>query len=271
MFNWMKKKTVASVDQAPKPDMSATSPELHEKLLRWLISETKDEHGLHIETFLSLLGALAGFSVPIALRCKFIESGKMAEKELFTKITLGKSDYYMGSELHHPMFCTDEGKTSVLKMTASAAYEKGCQKIFQAREMQEKTYATFGHDDFGIPHLSTSHMPHFMPIDMLKDSWDIVETFLRLIPTEHDPIYWPFIIGKIIENFILEIPEGTINPELFVPIVMESAVPMMFIDPALIRGQSKREGKKSILFDRTELSKLLQNDLFLKALKKNKL
>lgn len=244
----------------------------YDKLLQLIISGLTDEKGVHVETALTVLGALAGFSAQMAVREKFIIPGHMAEDKAFFIIKTNNGDtYYTGDILNPPLLRTDDGHTSVLKMTAEGAYALGARKCTDINKLVEHMASTYGSEGFGVPRLPPKHMPKFMPVEMLKDCWDPVFSYLKTIAAA-DPTTWPFIFAVIIKKFILSI-KGVIDPELIVPLVLESALPMSRINPELICGKAKLSSGRSIDISKTELGKFLLSEEFNVALdnaRKNK-
>ncbi len=56
---------------------------LTEEILKILLAGYVDDQGIHIETALSTLGALAGFATQMGLRQALIDTGKAREDEVF--------------------------------------------------------------------------------------------------------------------------------------------------------------------------------------------
>ncbi|HOQ38058.1 MAG TPA: hypothetical protein PLR73_10160 [Acetivibrio sp.] len=54
------------------------------EIFNTLLKAFKDSRGVHIETFMCALGALAGYSCQAGLRKEFIEIKGLSEKQVFT-------------------------------------------------------------------------------------------------------------------------------------------------------------------------------------------
>jgi hypothetical protein len=90
------------------------SQKVSDELVQMLFAELKAERGIHGETVLATLGALAGFSVQMALRETLIRAGKMPEDKVFVVIkTKNGESFYLGDLTNEGLFKAKPGNYSV--------------------------------------------------------------------------------------------------------------------------------------------------------------
>ena len=197
-----------------------------------VIKSLKDEKGVHIETLLTILGALAGFSCQMSIREELAQqSGERSANQPFVVVagTDGKN-YYFGDALNRPLA---QSQWSIWALCAGAAQHMGCSVLPDINDIFRHVSETVGGDRFGIPRVPESHQASDLPINFVKTIWP---QMLPLVAEFCDrPLEWPVLLGIAIQQ-ALYLGKGIIDPSLAVSIVMESAVPMSKIDAAELFG-----------------------------------
>jgi len=226
------------------------------------------KRNVHLETAITLLSALAGFATQMAIREKFIATGRHTEEDLFRYVKTKNGDtYYLSMSYADALYNLRKRRACAYKTVMAAAQETGGTE-FPGNEsfalLDSHVKGTFGKGSFGVPRLPEKHMPRHAPIDLLRDSWDTVEVCLKLID-EGEPLNWPYIIAQSLRLLILK-SKGAVDPNLITPLFLESSMPMSYVNPALICGQAGKGGALAADFSRTGEAVAMQDTEFRKAL-----
>lgn len=197
------------------------------------LAEVKDGKGfVHIETLLTALGALAGFSVQMALREAYVKPGKIPENKLFVVIkTKNGETLYFGDHLNEGLFGGKPGVLSVYALVAGGAKESGAKVLPDVAEIAAYVTSTAGTDKFGIPRVPAKHMPHTRPIELLDKFWNPVRNFMVMSVPE--PMQWPFVLAHSAQKVIMD-SRNVLDPALAAQLVMETATALAKIEPAQI-------------------------------------
>lgn len=190
-----------------------------------LLKAGKDSRGVHIETFMCALGALAGYSCQAGLRKEFIEIKGLSEKQVFTVIQAknGKR-YFYGDLINKPLL---EDQYSVWSLAAGIVQHMGVNIDFDVIEILKYVAATVGTENYGIPRIPKGHSPADIPINFVKVFWPL---FLpRIEKYCASPREWPVLFGFAIQDGLNQ-GKDVISPSLALKIVMESAVPMAKVE-----------------------------------------
>ena len=196
-----------------------------------VVSELNESgKGTNIETALSTLGALAGFSGQMAIREYFIKSGKITEEKAFITVKAKNGfTYLFGDLLNEPLITSQQGQHSVWGFVGGAAQGLGAKELPDMSELSRYVAGTVGGDSFGVPRLPSQNMPHSLPIVLLNRFWNPVRNLLAV--NVDTPGSWPFVLGHAAQIAMIR-AKAVIDPALAAKIVMESAVPMSKIDAA---------------------------------------
>jgi hypothetical protein len=202
------------------------------ELMEMVFAELEDSSGVHVETALTALAALAGFSGQMAIREALIKTGKMPEDKAFVVVkTKSGETYYFGDLLNEILFGNKPGTFSISGLVGGAAQQSGAKALPDIRDIVRHVAGAVGGDAFGVPRLPPHHMPRTPPIELLDKFWNPVRNFL--VVNVHSPIQWPLVIALAIQKAIV-MAKGTLDPALAAKIVMEVTIPLANVDPAKI-------------------------------------
>jgi hypothetical protein len=203
------------------------------EVVEMVFGELKDARGVHAETALTVLGALAGFSGQMAIRETVIKPGKMPEDKAFVVVkTKNGETYYFGDMLNEIVFQNKPGNFSIYGLVAGAAQQSGAKELPDIKDIAAHVASTVGSNTFGIPRVPSMHLPRTSTIELLDKFWNPVRNFL--VVNVQSPTHWPLVFGLATQKVIV-MAKGSVDPALAAKIVMEAAVPMSKIDPARIR------------------------------------
>lgn len=246
------KQKEAKNGQPKKTDTDAAVDQIIQIVLLELGDNLKSDKTLqtNIETVLTTLGAITGFSCQMAGREALIETGKAKEKDLFIEVkTKNGKKFYFGDFINKPL--VEAKPVSVWIMVGGAAQKLGAKSLPDINAIFKHSAQTVGSDSFGVPLLPEEHKPYALPVELLNKYWNPIRNILAL--HTDNPLEWPFILGLATQKAMLIvydedrtsinvgnnkeialITSNNIAPSLAAKIVMESAVPMSKIDPSMI-------------------------------------
>ncbi len=180
------------------------------------------DRGIHLESLLSALGALAGYACQISVREDFVVRQGRAENDVFIVVQSKQNSvtYYFGDLLNRPLA---ESRYSVWSLVSGATQKLGAKELIDLHDVFKHVTDTLGAENFGIPRVAAEHRAKETPINYVSFLWP------QLFPLAQNfcktPSDWPIIFGIAIQE-ILFASKDLIDPQVALRIVMESAVPM---------------------------------------------
>lgn len=197
-----------------------------------LVKEYQTDGKADYPSIFNALGALSGFGCQMAIREGFIKTGKISDSNAFVLVeTKDGGRYFFGDFLNQPLLSTKHGDISVWALVGGAAEHVGAKQLPDIGEIVQHNASTVGSDQFGIPRESKSWHTRELPIDALKKNWQPMEALLR--KDKVDPRVWGWTFAKAAQLLIVA-GLGTSDAEQAAKGVMEAAIPMSKIDPAII-------------------------------------
>ncbi|HTJ96589.1 MAG TPA: hypothetical protein VL381_03905 [Rhodocyclaceae bacterium] len=196
------------------------------EILQRLHTGMKTEKGIHIESLLCALGALAGYACQANLRAQALAKS-MPENAAFQVVeTTDGKQYFFGDQLNNALV---NDQYSVWSLAGGAAQHAGIKELPDINEMFKHTSSVIGSAQFGIPRTPENHKAADTPLNYLKHMWPaLFPTVKQFCP---QPIEWPILYGLAIQETITQ-GKNIIDPALSLTMVMESAIPMSKVDLA---------------------------------------
>jgi hypothetical protein len=191
-----------------------------------LLEAMKDSKGVHIESLLTALGALAGYACQANLRAQALAKGMPATAPFQVLRTEDGKQYFFGEPLNNAVILD---QYSVWNLAGGAAQHVGAKEFPDPNELFQHTASVLGSEQFGIPRLPENHRPVDTPITYLQALWPMLFPTIKLFCP--NPLDWPILYSLAIQEAIYASKES-IDPELAFRIVMESAIPMSKVDLA---------------------------------------
>jgi hypothetical protein len=202
------------------------------ELIEMLFAELSESSGVHPETALTTLGALAGFSGQMAIRENLIKTGKIAEDKAFVVARTNRGEtYYFGDLLSEILFSNKPDIVSISGMVGGAAQQSGAKTLPDVGDIARHVAGSVAGGGFGVPRLPPHHMPRIPPIELLDRFWNPMRNFL--VVNVHSPAQWPLVFGLAARKVIV-MAKDTLDPALAAQIVMETTIPLASVDPAKI-------------------------------------
>ncbi|WP_266171698.1 hypothetical protein [Dyella subtropica] len=193
-------------------------------IFRFLLKALKNEQGVHIETLLTVLGALAGYACQMGIR-KIYESRPTEPLPFVVATTTSGQTLYFGDVLNRPLVETDY---SVWGLCFGQAMQLGAQ-LPDMQEMFSHVSATAGSSEFGVPRYPGEGAAADLPVNYLRVFWPHILPVLERWCFE--PTEWHVAISIAAQNAIVAAKDA-IDPGFAATIVMECAIPMSKMDAA---------------------------------------
>ena len=224
-----------------------------------LMNGVQDTHGIQVETLMTAVGAVAGFSAQNAVWESVVKPGKLPlfdaasfQGGAFTIAeTKDGEKYYFGDTQNSYLIPQitkygPEGRFTLYSFVAAAVQEAGGRPLEEAtyREIFKNAAATFGTPAFGVPRVPEKHLPRLTAREALNKLWPATKEALQFrdphlvgdTPDEFTPLppeYWPFMLGIVAQRLVEKV-KGVIDPALAMRLIFEAAVPMSKVDPTTV-------------------------------------
>jgi hypothetical protein len=196
--------------------------EIFERLVRGM----KTDRGVHAESLLCALGALAGYACQASLRANALTKGLPETTYLTLVTTRNGQKFWFGDALNKPLA---ESQYAVWKVVAGAAQQAGCTAPPALDDIFRHTAQVVGSPEFGVPRLPDGHPTQDLPATYVRSLWPVfLPVVKKFCPV---PDQWPLLYAIAIQQAIAA-AKATLDPCAALSIVMESAVPMSKIDLA---------------------------------------
>jgi hypothetical protein len=239
-------------DEAP---VNLAIGSLGNSLLAWLKTE---RGGVHMETLLCSIGALAGFAAqtaafhrvekrdfpgadPQMATAAMAEHLRKANLMVVANTKSGES-FYFGDLINGYIVPQPTNDYALWNFVAAAAIEAGlaAAELPDYRIMFQFAAQSVGTPEFGVPRVAKEHQPQLAPRAALNLFWPRA----RFILTREDgpgpahgrhvpPRYWPLVIDLVARQCLL-MSKGTLDLKVGVALLMESAIAMSKIDPKTV-------------------------------------
>lgn len=199
------------------------------KLKDMVMAELESSAGAYIETVLTTLGALAGFSVQMALREEPDDVVGVPEERRFVPVETKSGDrFFFGDLINDGLFGDGSNTMSVLALTAGGAQAAGARDLPDFKEIVKHVSTTVGSESFGRLTVPRQHIPAAQPVELLNRFWNPIRNLLAY--SVQRPLHWPMTVAVAVQITIVE-GKALIDPALAFRIVMEAATMMSKIDP----------------------------------------
>jgi hypothetical protein len=231
-----------------QPDSTVTGNLAIGNLRENLLKALKNQRGIHTETLLTAVGALAGFAAQNAALDRLASNTPRAPNARILKfgIAHGKTGerFMFGDVINILLFPEPESVLPLGALVAGAAVSAGVKEedLPNYGEIVAHIASTVGSQEFGTLRTPKEHPTQLQPLDALRRFWPMTRDVLRFKPPKRlfraaekplQEIHWPIVISVVASQLIL-MTKAVLNPAIAAAIVMESAVITSKIDPETI-------------------------------------
>lgn len=208
-----------------KIDPAAKGPQIAAReIYAQLVAAMKDERGVHAESILCALGALAGYACQADLRAQAKQKGLPEKAVLVVIETKNGGRYYFGEALNSVLAASP---CSLRTLVTRAATEAGATELPDIKGIFAYVSESVGHDHFGTPRLPASHKPDHKPIHYLKQFWPVLFPVTQDLC--HDASEWPVAFALAAQQGLLAVKD-ILDPAIAFTILMECAIPMSKVE-----------------------------------------
>ena len=203
--------------------------DVSKEIVDWLMVELRDGRGVHCETMLTVLGALAGFAAQQSVWAAAIEAGVTPKQAFMVMGTKTGESFYYSEAVNQLLASTKPDGFSLWGFVASLAQRGGAKQLPDPLIYFKHTSGVIGSDQFGVPRMPQGHMPRLMPREALNRYWPKARSLMENVKTE----LWPVVLTMAISRAMMMMKDACAL-DFACHIVMEAAVPMSKIDPATV-------------------------------------
>ena len=224
-----------------QPDSTVTGDLAIKNLREGLMAAIKNERGIHTETLLTAVGALAGFAAQNAALDR-LSSRDPAAPKLGLAIAQTKSGRLMfGDAVNVFLYPEAHSTLPLVAIIAGAAAQAGvpAAELPDFHEIAAYVATVVGTSEFGKIRARPGNPPQLGPLELLHKLWplarDILQRpphkgFLRLPEKPLQEAHWPIIIS-IVGSQLIGMTKEVLSPRIGAALLMESAVITSKIDP----------------------------------------
>ena len=215
-----------------------------------LLQRLRDERGVHAETLVTAIGALAGFAAQnAALNRAATMTSQLADLPQFSNglvlvETKSGEQYLFGDWINVHLFNDPGSQFPLYGLVATSAIQIGVNRkdLPDYEEIARHVVSVIDGPEFGKIRAPVDHQPIVQPLEILRKLWPFTCEILRLplpksIPPGVEPplqeTYWPIIISIVASQFLVLIKDA-LNPRISFALAMESAVIASKINPEII-------------------------------------
>lgn len=236
---------------------------LRDSMMKWLTGE----RGVHAETLLVSIGAIAGFAAQCAVQERIKtrdvpgahrgmpgdELGRLLrDRGLAVQATAKSGEVYFFGDLING-YLVQQAPTidpPLFAILAAAAMEAGAKRadLPDVIPMFKRASQTIGTPEYGILNPPEPLAPHYKPREALNEFWPRVKFIFQRTDGQGivepakgrsvKPEYWPLITALVARQFLL-MAKDTIDPCVALALIMESAIVMSKVDPTSVPQTEK--------------------------------
>ena len=231
------------------PDFPPWEPEEETKAnlavdhLRQNLTEMlKGEKGVHAETLMAVIGAIAGQAVIHAIVEDQVKTGRLPKgAQLLEVRTADGKRYFFGDHLNGYLIPEGRQPYPLWGVVSSAALAAGVPEaeLPKVDAMFAHVAASVGTPEFGVLRPIEGHDTAWPPLECLMAFWPIARRlFLFTFPGVPDdrPLavrHWPMVAAIVAQHYVA-MTKDVLDPRIAVLIFMESAVAMSKVDPETV-------------------------------------
>jgi hypothetical protein len=227
-----------------QPDSTATGDLAIKGLREGLMTALKNQRGIHTETLLTAVGALAGFAAQNAALDR-LSSRDPAAPKLELAIAQTKSGRLIfGDAVNVFLYPEAHSTLPLVAIIAGAAVQAGIPtaELPDFHEMAAYVATVVGTPDFGILRARPGNPPQLGPLELLRKLWPMTREVLQRPPHKgilrrpEKPLqetHWPIIIS-VVGSQLIGMTKGVLSPRIGAALLIESAVITSKIDPETI-------------------------------------
>jgi len=180
--------------------------------------------GVHVESLLCVLGALAGYACQARVRALCASQGKVETAEFVVVTGADGKIHYFGDALNERLA---EHEHSLWRLAGGMAQHCGATELPEVHETFSYIASVVGTPRFGLPRVTEEHRPCSTPLEFVTTLWPALLPKVKLICP--DPELWPLLFGLAVQKAMKD-GKSVIDPAMAMKLTMEAAIAMSKID-----------------------------------------
>jgi hypothetical protein len=228
-----------------QPDSTKTALRAIGDLGTGLMRDLKTQRGIHTETLMTVVGALAGFAAQNAALTSITATTPSVDlRSLAVAQPTGGGIFLFGDAINAFLFQDSESVLPLAALIGGAALSVGArqEELPNLGEIASHIASVVGTPEFGKLRVPQGVAPQLEPLAALFRFWPQTLDILarppikRLFGRQEAPckeIHWPIILGLVASEFI-RMSKTALHPRISAALVMESAVITSKVDPESI-------------------------------------
>lgn len=198
-----------------------------------MAQDIKRDGGIHAETVLSEIGALAGFAAQMSMRKGIIEPQKLDPDSILVEVVARNGEkYYFSDLLNWILFENLSTPPYSIWAYVLDGVDEQSPLLPDPADIVSHAARTVGTKQFGVPRLPPAHMPRRLPRAALED-WSLVQR--ELTAAGREPADWSYDLA-LAARWQITTSRDKVAPPIAAKIVMEAAIPMSKTDPRTVPG-----------------------------------
>jgi hypothetical protein len=209
------------------------------------MNSLKTARGIHTETLLTVIGALAGFAAQNAALNVVTSGAKSTAKPRSLAIVSAKSGeiFLYGDAINVFLFPESGSVLPLAAIIAGAATRAGVKEADLPNNGEIAAYVAtvVGSGNFGKLRVRPDVEPQLQPLAALNRFWPSIRDALARPPVKRlfrqesvlQEIHWPIVLAMVASQYIA-MSKQALSPAIGAALVMESAVMSSKINPELV-------------------------------------
>jgi hypothetical protein len=192
------------------------------EIMERLTQALRNERGVHIESLVGVLAALAGYACQVSVR-EAARAQRVPETALMTSVqTKDGRTFFVGDAINRALV---NSQYSVWGIAAAGAQDAGCTALPDIAEVFTYANSTVGSASFGHYRVA-GNQPGDLPANYLAMWPDVQAIIARFCP---DPAQWPVLLAIALRDAIIW-GKAVLKPSLALGLAMDTAVAMSMVD-----------------------------------------
>jgi hypothetical protein len=236
MFDFFGKKSKASTDSGPKPDAQAEDTTRRDvaigELRDGLIKVLQTERGVHAETLMAVIGAIAGCAAATVVH----EKAAAGQASLVTLQLADKSSAFMGDDLNAYLAPQDPNIVSLWALAAGGVLQTGLaqEQLPDVRPLFGDAAGSIGGEDYFGYDRYGDNQPGVNLREAMEGFGFARKVFTRDTPAAPGKVVpksqWPYVAGAVAQAYIV-MTKDILDPTIAFRLVMDSAIRASKLDP----------------------------------------
>jgi hypothetical protein len=202
---------------------------------------------IHAETYISAVGAIAGYATQRTLFAQIAQSPPGTDVNLHRARMKSGEEYWFGDPLNYMLMPkTDaEANRCVWSLAAGGAMSAGIQAVPSLEAMFKHVVSTLGEANEGRSSVPAQHQAHLPARDLLKAVWPtavmcFTANFPDVKPGGYQvpaaPVEWWSAIAAWASNGSIERVKDVLSADIALTLLMESAIYYSKLDKSKVEG-----------------------------------